>query len=39
VAKNHAESNYKLAKEGFIAKVCELEMPSFSFSFFVRAAA
>lgn len=39
VAKNHAESNYKLTKEGFLAKVCELKMPSFSVSFVLCAAA
>jgi 6-phosphogluconolactonase/glucosamine-6-phosphate isomerase/deaminase len=24
VAKNHADSNYKLTKEGFLSKVCEV---------------
>lgn len=34
MAKNHAESNYRLTKEGFLAKVCEPKMPYFSVPFF-----
>jgi hypothetical protein len=35
VAKNHVQSNYKLTKEGFLSKVCELKKPFFCFCFHI----